>query len=445
MKQLEHFLAVHVFGGTGACDWVPRTAESGPDDMVLRPVIRDKILQVLRYETDPGSRAAYGANGANIDYSEERELYDSSQLNTDRLEMDVARIRQLLMSDTTGLRNVLFFTGTDSAAYQMHAVAEGISKEMLGNRTILGICFQDPFPARPQDCKQPYYTAENLSPELLVTAGRRVKDLNNALALVRHPDMRGMIGLFCGGLVLPPRGLHKVNIGDEQPYTNRYDVIARAGQDPENAAVDAYVPVPYWMIQDKHNVYCPRGRPWEYTLQSGIESWPFDATSDYANLPAAMYGLAKSWRKLGFKEQTAHGLVVQAPGSRNIREGHEDLLNLHRAGEIGRKSNIPLVVIGDPLQPHWDGGKETTSIYGGDFGRMRAELDKIAKSDKRCREGRTAVISGGKLARAEVKVELSRIMRRARDVHDFEGWELIDYVQRCLLEYEEFVAGIRQD
>lgn len=446
-------LRVHNLGGTVSSDWQPRKPGGPEDDQVLLPR-RGKIEEIIRYEIAHGVRNMFGENGADIKFSEADVLYDSSQFNVERIMMVVAKVREMLTREMDEGEHLLLATGTDTAAYLMHALAEGVTPKMLQKRCIYAICSQKPAPFRPPLSQKRHY------PE----SERRVKDLNNVLSLMYHADAlgsdrAGRIGLFTGGILLPPRGLHKGSTGEEQPFQCRYIHSAQAGLDERSPHTEAYKSVPNWAYMgDKARPFeRARGRDWPYELSAGVESWSFDPTADYANLPYAVWGMVHApddiRRDLSrFVEDDAvmsaadrrlHAMVVQAPGSKNVSENERDLWCIHLAARIGLEANVPVVVIADPLQPQWADTRDAPCIYGGDFDRIRTKLDQMAKDDPAFSGEKSPVVSGGMLAKAEAKMEVARIIHRGLKVKKLSGMDFVQYVQAKLVDYEQFVTGHR--
>ena len=78
-----------------------------------------------------------------VAYSEADPIVDSAELNVGLLMQSVEDIRKR----TRRGANLLIASGTDNVPYLMHALAEGVPREMLGDRNIIVVVSQTHAPA----------------------------------------------------------------------------------------------------------------------------------------------------------------------------------------------------------------------------------------------------------------------------------------------------------
>ncbi|KKW38947.1 MAG: hypothetical protein UY85_C0018G0011 [Candidatus Peribacteria bacterium GW2011_GWB1_54_5] len=416
----RHPLEVRVFGGTISCEeHEADDSRRGRRKRVLLPQ-PGKIRSLIENQVPDRVMSMVDL----VAYSEADPIVDSAELNVGLLMQSVEDIRKR----TRRGANLLIASGTDNVPYLMHALAEGVPREMLGDRNIIVVVSQTHAPA-----DLPVTRYDESPPP----ACEPVDNLTNAIYLSTRDEMRGRIGLYCGGVLFPPRGLVKIDTKDPQPFHCRFDQMGISERPPQRD----------WHIVESEPAHLPRGMKHKYELADGIESWGFDPLSHYGNLPAAMEGmicrkqggglLEKSPRKTDF-----NAMVVQAPGSSNLRQSEEELACVNEAAEIGLEADVPVVLISDPLQPHSSGedeGGRGGFIYGGDFALMREHLDKAAGGTEK-----SPVLSGGKLARPEAKLLVSQAVRRGVQVHGHHGKKLLEYVQLAFADYESYLAGRRR-
>jgi len=410
-------LEVRVFGGTISCDeHEVDDSRRGRRKRVLLPE-PGKVLRLIKEQVSGRVMDIVDL----VAYSEAEPIIDSSELNVDLLMQSVEDIRERTRSGA----NLLIASGTDNVVYLMHALAEGVQPETLEERNIIVVVSQTHAPSAPERTR---YSGCPLP------ACEAVDNLTNAIYLTTREEMCGRIGLYCGGALFPPRALVKIDTKDPQPFRCRFAEMGISERPPQRD----------WHIAEREPAHLPRGRQHKYELANGIESWGFDPLSDYGNLPAAMEGMIRRKRGGGAmdssqKEADFNAMVVQAPGSSNLRQSEADLACVNEAAEIGLEADVPVVLISDPLQPHSSGEEESRGrnyIYGGDFALMREHLDRAAG-------GKSPVLSGGKLARPEAKLLVSQAVRRGLQVHGRRGKKLLEYVQGAFADYESFLAGRR--
>lgn len=416
----RHPLEVRVFGGTISCEEHEvddATRRGGKKKHVLLPQ-PGKIRSLIENQVPDRVMSMVDL----VAYSEAAPIVDSAELNVGLLMQSVEDIRER----TRRGANLLITSGTDNVPYLMHALAEGVPREMLGDRNIIVVVSQTHAPA-----DLPVTRYDESPPP----ACEPVDNLTNAIYLTTRLEMRGRIGLYCGGVLFPPRGLVKIDTKDPQPFHCRFDQMGISERPPQRD----------WHIVESEPAHLPRGMKHKYELADGIESWGFDPLSHYGNLPAAMEGM--TCRKLGeglrgnSRKTEFNAMVVQAPGSSNLRQSIDELACVNEAAEIGLGADVPVVLISDPLQPHSPGedeGGRRGFIYGGDLALMREHLDRAAGGT-----GKSPVLSGGKLARPEAKLLVSQAVHRGVQVHDYHGEELLQYVQVAFADYESYLAGRR--
>jgi L-asparaginase/Glu-tRNA(Gln) amidotransferase subunit D len=422
-------LKVHVLGGTIACEEhdAPKCATSGKGTAKVLLPESGKIRRIIENEVSDSVKGRVHFR-SHRDYSESDPVIDSSDLNVQILMETVDHVREM----TKEKANIILVSGTDNAAYLMQALAEGVNPKTLGDNNIIVVVSQTHAPHIPADAKEPVCPPET----------EAVDNMTNAIYLSTRAEMAGRIGLYCGGkrgVLLGPRGLVKTDTESKQPYRGRYRVIAKAD--------DSHIP--NWQFATKKPEDSPRGRPHKYRLASGIENWGFGPTSDYGNLPAAMGGMMAMRKGSGVsnpvrnlinklwgvskRRSDFNAMVVQAPGSGNLRQNEEELACVNEAAEIGLAGGVPVVLISDPLQPHWAQGN---FMYGGDFELMREQMDTAAGG-----EGQSPVLSGGKLSLSEAQLIASQSTYRGRNKHRHKGRDLVDYVSKSFTDYEGFLRG----
>ena len=414
----RHPLEVRVFGGTISCDEhlvEDPMRRGGRKKNVLLPQ-PGKILSLIKHEVSGRVRDMVDI----VEYSEADPIIDSAELDTNLLMESVEDIRERTKRNA----NILIASGTDNVVYLMQALAEGVDPDVLGENNIIVVVSQTHAPSIP----------EGAGPPVCQPSCGAVDNLTNAIYLTTKEKMRGRIGLYCGGVLLPPRGLIKIDTKDPQPFRCRFTEIGISENPPERD----------WHIGERKLAHLPRGREHKYQLANGIESWGFDPLSDYGNLPAAMEGMIGRKQGSGTTDSSRqrnefNAVVVQAPGSSNLRQSEEELACVNEAAEIGLEADVPVVLISDPLQPHGSGEGERAErsfVYGGDFALMREHLDRAAGG-----RGKSPVLSGGKLARPETKLLVSQAVCRGMRIHGYHGRELLKYVQTAFADYESYLAG----
>lgn len=423
----QHRSHVHVLGGTiSAGEYIGEdelffpevhgSRASHIEEIIIRPQ-RGKIDQMLRTDIPQNTKDLF----ANISCSEANELVDSADYDVKHLMRIVREVRALLATD---LGHLILPSGTDTAAFLLHALADGIPSSLLGERNILVVVSQKHAsipgsPNRPESYEGQYYPSEI----------EAVASLHRALVVSLKEKMRGRIGLCCGDRVLPPRGLQKVNaVGDDPFYCRFRDQAFETKEEPRR-----------WMFELPRPVDCPRGKEEDYTLIDGVEVVNLGPTSNLKNLPAMVWGaLHPSFlRRIAFrpKQTQLRGLVVQVPGQSNLRQKRADLQQISVTAEISAKEGIPVVVISDPLQSqsHYAPSTESTARYAGNLAVVQPLLDRLV-------QGGSHLVDGGDLSRAEATILTSAAVAKAREHRQYKGPDIVRYVQDAFERYWEFLA-----
>lgn len=410
----DHRLQVHVLGGTIACGESKQEVEfdsrrhKSPDEafeIVVEPV-QGKIREMVTHDVSPAVRNEF----AQIKCTEERKIIDSAEYDVKHLMRIVHNVRTHLEENGTSM---VIPCGTDSAASLTHCLAEGIPPELLGDNSLVVVVSQThASPNRPDGHVGPFYDSQS----------EPVFNLTNSIYLTTRKECRGRIGLCCGRVLHAPRGLQKVDaVG-----TDRYAFYYRF---PEQAKADNQI-VPNWQFESPRPEDLPRGKKHKYVLASGIETCIFGPTSDYQNLANAMRGMLLA------SPSGLQGMIVQAPGTSNLRQGRRDLMALNDAAEFGADHGVPMVLISDPLQAQWHNMSrdedEEDVVYGGALAVVRSVLDEAAG-------GKTSIIDGEQLSRTEATLLTSAAVARAREQHHYSGREIVEYIERYLRLYQQYI------
>jgi hypothetical protein len=333
----------------------------------------------------------------------------------------VREVRAILLEDPSHL---VLPAGTDSAAFLMHALAEGIPAELLGDRSLIVVASQHhASPNRPHDHEGRYYPDHD----------EAVSNLGDAIYLAARREMQGKMGLCCGGILHAPRGLHKINTDGKHPFLAKYPDIA--------VSMGSSVLDQRWQFDlEDHNERLPRKRTDDYLLSlGGVETWTLTPTSNYENLAKAMWGLThpamfrRDWASW-FSRKKADafcGMVVQAPGVSNLRHSKGNLEKVHVAAEIGAKAGTPLVIISDPLQTE-DGAGRKRAVYGGSLAAVRRDLDRIADGSS------SLIVDGRDLSRTQATMLMSEAVARARN-KKLSGKEVVTYVAGFFERYRHWL------
>lgn len=417
---------VYTLGGTIACgEYVRRDGAlvlydrnlHGDEELVeLHPQPGKIAAMVRRDVAERLVQEYFGGSRENIRCSEAEVILDSAEYRAAHLEQIVRDVRRKLQES---MRSLVLLAGTDNAASLMHVLAEGVSPALLGDRAIVvAVAQHHASPNAPAEATEQFYPDDS----------EPVFALNNALYLAVCAEMRGRIGLLCGRELYGPRGILKIDAVGDQPFFSRFAKIARASEDP----------VPRWYFRERTPDQLPRGRAHEYLLTDGVEVWPLTLTSSYANLPAAINGMLAGKKRL-------RGLILQAPGSANLRQDEEELRHLVRAAERAAKAGVPIVVISDPLQKRRGTFGEDTGggVYGGNLEVLRPRLEELAwrSSGKKGkgRRGALPIINGGELSRTEAALLTSAAVECAREQHGYRGKDIVEYTEEYLRSYMRFL------
>ncbi len=358
---------------------------------------------------------------ARLRVTEAKKLLDSADYDPSNLMRIVREVRTILADDASHL---VLAAGTDSGAFLMHALAEGIPAELLGDRSLLvAVSQHHASPNRPQSHEGRFYPEDN----------EAVGNLTDAIYLATHEQMRGKMGLCCGGILHAPRGLHKINTDGKHPFLAKYqDIAVSIGNSPVDQR---------WQfdLEDRHE-RLPRKRTDDYLLSlGGVETWTLTSTSNYENLAKAMWGLThpaifrRGWASWFPRKKADEfcGMVVQAPGVSNLRHSKSNLEKVSVAAEIGAEAGTPLVIISDPLQTE-DGAGSKRAVYGGSLRAVRGRLDRIADGAS------SLIVDGGDLSRTEATMLMSEAVARARS-RKLSGKEVVTYVAGFFERYRHWL------
>jgi len=419
---------VYVLGGTIACGEhrVPVTFDprrhASPEEAfetVTEPE-PGRIKQLIDFGVAAGTKQKCG----HIEYEEAQPIVDSAEYTTRHLMQIVKDVRERLARHSM---NMLLTCGTDSAAAVMHVLAEGIPSELLGDRRIIVAVSQE-------HAKIEETTAEGQP--VFQPHCEPVDNLNNALFLSTWKSIRGSIGLCCGHVLHAPRGLQKVDaVGKEREvFQGRFPLMAWADDSP----------VPVWQSDRPMPYQFPRGKDHAYLLEEGVETWPLGTTSHYGNLYRAILGMTECCRMhCDHQEECVlpghqlRGIVLQAPGTGNLRQNPVDLRALGEAAVIAGKHGVPIVLLSDPMQTDrrkWYEDRRRETVYGGDLSVVRGKIQDAVGEGKKAH-----IIHGGELAREEARLLVSAAVARARHQHKLEGEDIVRYTEQYLQGYQQFI------
>ncbi len=391
-------LYIQVLGGTIAGEAelkeVDVQTQLGNTERRIRSITEPKhgkIQELVKYQLSDIARSRFD----HIVVEEADMFIDSADGNCDTIEHAVALVREQLRAR---VGNLVICYGTDGAAFLSQALAEAITPEQLGDkRGIIIAVAQHAAPKRPLD-------ATGAIDQNSTDAAR---NLEHATYFSRMEETNGRIGVLVDGILYPPRGLRKSRTKHMNPFASRYGMMSSA---PEKG------PTYRWSKLNKpENVELPAGINARYKLIPGVESLGLDATSNYENLAAMVQG--------GIDKQTLNGIVIQAPGNGNLRNIERDRKIMRQTVEFAADKGVPIVVIGDPMQPH-DGPDEEETVYPGDAKLFGGQL-----------------IQGNGLQPAEAKLITSESLYNAKRRLHLHGPAVIDYVRMRMQAYIQYVDG----
>lgn len=388
-----------VLGGTIASEATPTTISETDVHGKSREVIRcitkpkhGKILELLNFQMPDDVKERYPI----LPLVKESEVFlDSADFEVDTLERAVQGVRDILR-ETKG--NIIICTGTDSSAYLSQAMADGISPEALGGRSVVITMAQYASPKRPDDAEGPINQGKSDA----------ANNLANALRLSMDSRMNGQIGTVVGSLLRPARGTRKREITGPDPLDNRFFPIAHSN----NASI------PNWLFDNPQNVNYPTGLTnVRYKLLPGVESYSVDPFSNYQNLVDIMEFASKK------NPRTLNAMILSAPGSCNLRNNPRDHELIERAADIGLTNGIPLIVTSDPMHRQ-ERGEECATYAGNAFNR------------------RSGLIDGRRMMVPELKVVVAQSLYTAKKIKKIaDPATLGEYVDTHLDCYSDFVEG----
>jgi hypothetical protein len=420
---------VHVLGGTIVCgDWLgselyfsQKHGVRDRDELKVEPV--SGKAQSMLLDVD---RELWNYVG-NVSVTEAERLRDSSEYDPEMLKRIIKEMRRVIAELTSDQAGVVFPFGTDTGAFLAHAAAEGIPKSLLGDKALVIAASQHhAIPNIPLGHVGSFYTSDT----------EAVENYTNAIYLAVRQELRGCIGLCCGDFLHAPRGLHKINAACKNPFISRFPNIARNAR---SGSIEDR-----WQFNVERNAETrrelqPRDRNVEFLFSpGGVEDMSLTPASNYANLVSAMSGMTNpdgalrslslprrmsAWLK-GSVPPSQHknfcGLVVQAPGSSNLRKAKADLQMISAAAEIGAVAGAPLVIISDPLQTY-AGVESPEARYGTSLAGMRKRLDRLSFGEE------SHVIDGGSLTRTEATMLMSQGVAEANK-EGLTGKQIVRYV-----------------
>jgi L-asparaginase/Glu-tRNA(Gln) amidotransferase subunit D len=396
-------LYIKVYGGTIAAEAEDRVSKIPSDNGDFEEVInlvtapkRGKIKELLDYEVPQKEKDRY----PEIIVEEADVFLDSGDFEVDTIERMVQDIRENLR---TRMGNFIICMGTDAAAYAGQAIADGISRDHLGSdRNIIIAVAQQSSPPRPR----------NAVGKMDQQGSDAARNLTNAIYLSTEEGMKGQIAMLVGNMLRPARGLRKINTEGSDPFQSRYREIAHSDNSP--------VPDWSWSYRNPPNVTRPAGLSERYKLLPGVETVGVDPISNYQNLTNMITGALTS----GYtgRDQTLNGIVLQAPGSRNLRTNDRDKGYIREMANIAAEHGIPVAIISDPMQPGRTGNKGT--VYAGDASLIGGKI-----------------IDGGKLILAEAKLQMSNALYYAKKKLGLTKEDVLTFVQEQLDLYSMFVRS----
>jgi hypothetical protein len=390
-------LNIEVYSGTLASEKVGDDPEL--DD--LQPK-EGKVEEIWDNEVDGRVRDIY----SKVSIQDQLPFVDSSNLNCDLTECIAYGMRETVRRKTG---NIVAVVGTDLGKFAEQAIADAVDIEKLGDRSIIIVSSTEASPKRGRK-----------SGVMWSQAG---SDLTNAVYLSSRDEMRGKIAHYCGGILLPARGLDKIqNAGTIQPFISPYQPVTQ-GRNPPVYDWDAFnvrQPVRKDIAHDR-NVLLPTGTAARYKLLPGIEAFPVDAISNYANI------LALAER--GIEKGTLNGLIVPAPGKGDFRNVHADIDELMKAAQICLNAGVPFISISDPITPNTP--KQMRSIPS-----LPTTYGSTAKVDP------NLVYRGVPLSLVEAKMVVSESAHYGKKKEKLEKRDLIAFINEEVTQYRLFVSNL---
>ncbi len=405
-EKKKHSALVYNLGGTISCneyvddDVYDSRIHKNPKRVEIRPQ-RGRIRDLIQQHVDKDTVNLFDG----LNFQEARTLKDSAEYRVADLMRIVKTVRELLAEHKS---NILITAGTDSSASLTHALAEGVPPQLLQtNSLIVAVSNEHVSEKNPATNKHP-----------------AIVSLTNSLYLLTRDKIRGRIGVCTGITLHSPRGLQKISTTGE-PLMSRFPAIAKANDKP----------VPDWFYSDSRAYQQPRGKPHDYVLSPGVEDLVLGPSTEYENIRYMLKG-AIDQPELDGRSSKMRGLIIQAPGTANLVQNRRELKYLEESAEYAREKGIPVVLIADPLQREevsWSTNDENKG-YGGSFAIIEPALNEASSS------GKTSILNGGKLTRTEAQLLTSAAVARAREQHELEGSDIVNYVEKYLLDYQRLMV-----
>jgi|GEM_PF-2520553 hypothetical protein len=414
-EKSKYGMLVVNLGGTISCsEFIPGTdtlfdpnKHTDVPQVEVRPE-RGKIEALMRDHVDSKTLERFPTT---INYKEDDVLKDSAEYTVTDLMRIVRNVRADLRKSKN--RSQILTAGTDNAAPLVQAIAEGVPKDLLGDRSIIIAVSND----HVGNVSQP----TNKHPAI-------VSLVNSLYLSTRTDEIKGRIGLCTGLNLFAPRGLVKSSTKGEA-FHSRFTPIANAKD----------LPQPEWAYTlpirpcDK-----PSGQEHDYLLAPGIETVKLSWASEYENTLTALAaqlnpGLVGSmFERLRFKKEKRklNGVVMQAPGTGNLNQNEESLSYIVDATEMAAKEGVPVILIADPVQPQdFNPNDNLAGGYGGSFALIKPILDKLSPT------GASLLIDGEDLTHTEATSLLSAAVARATEHHGYKGFYVIEYTQSYVDNY----------
>ncbi len=145
-----------------------------------------------------------------------------------------------------------------------------------------------------------------------------------------------------------------------------------------------------------------------------MEIIPVDAMTNFANIVAMIEGAILSNRR------TLNGLIIEAPGSRNLRSNARDRKYLRQILDLALEKGIPISILGQPMQPFHKHGV-SQAVYMGSADLLGGPI-----------------MPGGELMSTEAKIVMSIALREAQTA-EMNPSETITHVREAIKKYVLYI------
>jgi|GEM_PF-5050362 len=228
------------------------------------------------------------------------ELIDSSQALADvHIQSIVAEVRRHLREES--LDALILLYGTDTMSDLVAALGNGVSKEELGEKTVI-------------------VTGAMRHLESTDPPTDAVSNFMSAVTLSSLEGSRGKMGLLFGQRFFSPRGIEKPRNAARAPFQCRFPPQAELRADG-------------WAFRARLPFDVPIGiTNQSYALMRGVETHMLTPTSDYETLPHAL--------------QKNKATILLAPGG-GLRTDDESVAHLQNAARVAIG---PIVVVSDTMR-----------------------------------------------------------------------------------------------